>query len=109
MVLSDRFYLDLLADPRRYRYGASLQIARFVFRFLPKPDRVIVLHTEADTILARKEEVSREELERQLDRYREIVEDNGEKAVLVDCGGEADVVSREVLKHILVEVKKRSR
>jgi thymidylate kinase len=109
MVFSDRFYLDLLADPRRYRYGASLNIARFVFRFLPKPDRVIVLHTKADIILARKEEVSREELERQLDRYREIAEDSGGRAVLVDCGGEADVVSEEVLKHILAEVKKRSR
>ncbi|MFT6238537.1 MAG: thymidylate kinase [Akkermansiaceae bacterium] len=86
-----------------------MNIARFVFRFLPKPDRVIVLHTKADIILARKEEVSREELERQLDRYREIAEDSGGRAVLVDCGGEADVVSEEVLKHILAEVKKRSR
>ena len=109
MVLSDRFYLDLLADPKRYRFGASLKIARFVFRFLPKPDRVIVLHADAKTILSRKEEVSREELDRQLTRYREISDNLEERAVVVDCGGEVDQVSEEVLKHILVEVRRRSR
>ncbi len=109
MVLSDRFYLDLLADPRRYRYGASLGLAKFAFRFLPKPDRVIVLHTDAETILARKEEVSKSELKRQLGSYREIVENDKEGAVLVDCGGEPDKVSEEVLEHVLAEVKKRSR
>lgn len=109
MVLSDRFYLDLLADPKRYRFGASLKIARFAFRFLPKPDRVIVLHADAKTILSRKEEVSREELDRQLTRYREISDNLEERAVVVDCGGEVDQVSEEVLKHILVEVRRRSR
>ena len=109
IVLSDRFYLDLLADPRRYRYGASLKIARFAFRFLPKPDRVIILHADAKTILSRKEEVSREELDRQLTRYREISDNLEERSAVVDCGGEADQVSEEVLKHILVEVRRRSR
>ncbi|MDA7880805.1 hypothetical protein N9A94_00690 [Akkermansiaceae bacterium] len=108
-VLSDRFYLDLLADPRRYRYGAGLGLAKLVFRFLPKPDRVIILHTDAETILARKEEVSRGELERQLGSYRNLVEDDEHRAVLVDCGGDPDKVSGKVLEHIFVELKKRSR
>jgi thymidylate kinase len=109
IVLSDRFYTDLLADPRRYRYGASLGLAKFVFRVLPRPDRVIVLHTDAETILARKEEVSKSELKRQLDSYRDLVENDDDGTVLVDCGGEPDKVSEEVLQHILVELKKRSR
>lgn len=109
IVLSDRFYMDLLADPRRYRYGASLGLAKFVFRFLPRPDRVIILHTDAETILARKEEVSKSELKRQLDSYRDLVENDEDGTVLVDCGGEPDKVSEEVLQHILVELKKRSR
>ncbi|MDB4319249.1 hypothetical protein N9976_01320, partial [bacterium] len=109
MVLSDRFYLDLLVDPKRYRYGAGLKIARFVFRFLPKLDRIIVLHTKAETILARKEEVPESELKRQLNCYREIVDEHQDRAVIVDCGRDADEVSEEVLKLVLVELKKRSR
>jgi thymidylate kinase len=109
MVLSDRFYLDLLADPKRYRYGASPRVAKLVFRFLPKPDRIILLHTDADTILARKEEVSKEELERQLRSYRDLAVEYGPQASLVDGGRTVEEVAAEVLDHILEEFKKRSR
>lgn len=109
MVLSDRFYLDLLADPKRYRYGASPRVAKLVFRFLPKPDRIILLHTDADTILARKEEVSKVELERQLRSYRDLAVEYGPQASLVDGGRPVEEVAAEVLDHILEEFKKRSR
>ena len=109
IVLSDRFYLDLLADPKRYRYGASLKLARFVFRFLPKPDRVIVLHTNAETILSRKEEVSKGELLRQLSCYRQIADDLKGRAVLVDCGQDPEAVVEDVFQALLVALAERSR
>ncbi|MGC6567811.1 MAG: hypothetical protein ACON38_19615 [Akkermansiaceae bacterium] len=109
MVFSDRFYLDLLADPKRYRYGAGTGLARWVFRFLPKPDRILVLHASAETILSRKEEVSRRELEMQLESYRSVAEEVGERGVLVDCGNTVEEVADEVLGHILSELKKRTR
>lgn len=109
LVLSDRFYPDLLADPRRYRYGASTKFAAFVFRFLPKPDRVIVLHTRAETILKRKQEVTPEELERQLGSYQKIADDWGERAVLVDCGQKPEAVVEEVLVAVVKALAKRTR
>jgi len=109
MVLSDRFYLDLLADPKRYRYGASTRLARFVFRFLPRPDRIIVLNAPVETILARKREVAENELERQLKSYQKIVSDHPERAVLVDCEREPEIVADDVLNHLLEELGKRSR
>lgn len=109
MVLSDRFYLDLLVDPRRYRFGASLKLARLFFRLLPKPDRIIVLHAPAETILARKKEVSKPELERQLEAYQAIAKETGNRAVLVDCGRSADEVSDEILGYVVAELEKRSR
>ena len=70
IVISDRFYDDLLIDPKRYRYGAGRSLARFFFRAAPKPDLIFVLHGSAEEIYKRKQEVSFEELDRQLSSYK---------------------------------------
>ncbi|MFT6498388.1 MAG: thymidylate kinase [Akkermansiaceae bacterium] len=109
LVLSDRFYPDLLADPRRYRYGAGIGVAKWVFKLIPKPDRVIILHTAAETILKRKQEVAPAELERQLKAYHTISEDWGDRAVLVDCGQELDEVVERVFETLVLALAKRTR
>jgi len=109
MVLSDRFYPDLLADPKRYRYGASVNIARWAFKIIPKPDRVIVLLTDPEIILKRKQEVTPDELVRQLAAYRSIAEEWGETAVIVDCGRDPEVVINEVFEILVDSLTKRSR
>lgn len=102
LVLSDRYFADLLVDQRRYRYGAPLSWARRAFRFYPQPARVIFLLTDAATIHARKQEVTFAELERQLGAYRELAESLGERAEVVDAGRPlAEVVDR-VAESILV-------
>lgn len=109
IVLSDRFYSDLLADPRRYRYGASLGLARFLFKFLPKPDRVIVLLTDADTILSRKREVSRDSLVDQLESYEKVAEEWKEKGCVIDCGATPDEVAEQVMAVVVDSLRERSR
>ena len=85
VLISDRYFLDLLADPRRYRSGVPTWLARLILSFIPKPDITFILLTDADTIQARKEEVSRAELERQLIAYGELCDALGGKAVRIDC------------------------
>lgn len=109
IVLSDRFYPDLIADPRRYRYGASVGLAKLAFKLIPKPDKVIVLHSEAEIILKRKQEVTPEELERQLKEYKAISEDWGDRAVLVDCGQELDLVVDKAFEVLRSALSQRSR
>lgn len=96
VILSDRYYLDLLVDQQRYLYGGPVWLARFLFHFFPKPDLTLVLLTDAETILARKQEVEKVELDRQLLAYRELAEGLGEKAVMIDVGRSADEVIMEV-------------
>jgi len=69
LIIFDRYYHDLLADPKRYRYGAPLWVARMVGRLIPKPDIFIVLDAPADTIHGRKQEVTMEETARQRTAY----------------------------------------
>ena len=85
MVVSDRYYGDLLIDQRRYRYGAPLCWARLAFKLYPKPERVIFLLADAATIHARKKEVTLEELERQLRVYGEYADSLGDQAMVIDA------------------------
>lgn len=105
VILSDRYYLDLLVDQHRYLYGGPVWLAKVLFRFFPKPDFTVVLLTDAETILSRKAEVEKPELERQLVAYRELAESLGDRAVIVDVGRTAEEVIAEVTK----EVKERFR
>ena len=95
---SDRYYRDLLVDPIRYRYGASLWPARFLYRFFPKPDRVIVLTGDAEVIHARKQEVTLGELKRQLMAYEEVAKDLGERATIVDASAPLEEVIENAMK-----------
>ncbi len=69
LVVFDRYYEDLLADPGRYRYGGPLWLGRALCRFIPRPDLVLVLDAGREIIQSRKQEVSLEELERQRQAY----------------------------------------
>jgi thymidylate kinase len=71
----DRMYLDLLVDPRRYRYGANSRLARACWRLLPKPDLVFFLDVAPEVLLSRKREVSHEELVRQRQAYTALLQD----------------------------------
>jgi len=100
VILSDRYYRDLLVDQRRYLFGGPVGLAKFVFRFLPQPDHTFVLLTDAETILNRKAEVGKNELERQLVAYRELAEDLGDQAEVIDVGAPADEVVATVVERV---------
>ncbi len=101
IMVSDRYYPDLLVDPRRYRYGGSLRLARWVFRTLPKPDLTLILLAAPEVILARKEEVSREELNRQLSAYRALADELPNDVVTLDAGRRVSEVREEVVRILL--------
>lgn len=74
IVIFDRHFLDLLVDPRRYRYGGPTWLARWVAKLIPKPTLLFLLDAPTAVLQERKQEVSAEETERQRVAYREIVQ-----------------------------------
>ncbi len=72
ILLFDRFIHDLLADPTRYRLRHARGWLRLVLAFAPRPDLVVIVDAPAETIQARKQEVSLEETKRQLGAYKEL-------------------------------------
>ena len=70
VIVHDRYLHDVAIDPKRYRYGGPLYLARLLARVVPQPDIFFILVADPETILARKAEVSESELYRQLAAYR---------------------------------------
>ena len=95
LVLFDRYLLDVLVDSRRYRYGGPKWLTKLLWRTVPKPDLIVLLHAPAEVLLERKQEMTPDEMERQLDAYVELVsKQRGGR--IVDVSGTAAEAVRAV-------------
>jgi thymidylate kinase len=109
-VLFDRYYHDLLVDPKRYRYGGPVWVARLVGRLLPKPDLWILLDAPPEVLQERKQEVPYAETARQREAYLELISrmPNGH---IIDASGLLHDVVRDVngviLKHLAARTEVR--
>ena len=74
LVIFDRYYHDLLVDPRRYRYGGPMWLLPLVRRLVPEPDLVLLLDAPPEVLHARKSEVAFEETVRQRMAYLDLVQ-----------------------------------
>lgn len=101
----DRYFYDIYVDPKRYRYGASVSIARFLGRLVPTPNMIIVLSAPAEVIHARKQEVSIEETKWQVKEYEIFYKTHGAKVISTDC--DVEIASQNVLNAVLNKLASR--
>lgn len=73
LVVSERGFLDIVVDPRRYRIAADLRGLRLVSRLVPAPDIAFVLEGPAELAHARKPELSLDEIRRQTAEWRALM------------------------------------
>src|SRR6185295_7640977 len=106
LVIFDRYFHDLVADPKRYRYGASVRMARAAAWFVPEPDLWVILDASAAVLQSRKQEVSAVESEQQRRAYLALAAQVG-NAVVIDAGRSPAVVATEVEQAILAWLENR--
>jgi hypothetical protein len=94
LVLYDRCFLDMAVDPVRFGL-ASPSGTDLCWRWLPKPDRIILLSDDAGRIHARKPELTTAEIQRQLDDWRSRAK-SGQVHVIVDAGSSRDEVTDRI-------------
>lgn len=106
LVIFDRYYHDVTVDPRRYRYGGPMLLARLVGWLVPKPDIWFVLDAPAEVVWARKSEVDLAETQRQREAYLMLLERL--HGVAVDVSQELPDVVRQVEIEILDRLERRT-
>lgn len=72
LIVFDRYYHDLLVDPRRYRYGGPMWLVRWIGKLIPKPDLWVLLDAPPHVLQARKQEVTPQETARQREAYLDL-------------------------------------
>lgn len=110
MVFFDRHYLDFLVDPRRYRLSVPRGVIRWLGRWLPQPDLILVLDAPSGVLLARKSEVSSDECLRQVEAYRSLAGEFTQARLLDATRPPAQVGAaavREVLAHLARRTARR--
>ena len=96
LVVFDRYYPDVLVDPRRYRLPkGSVRFARWLLRFAPRPDLYVLLDAPAEVIRQRKTELSFDELHRQRIAYLKMFEGIRNK-LLVNANNPVDEIARNI-------------
>jgi thymidylate kinase len=103
----DRYFHDVLVDPRRYRYGGPPWFARVVSRLVPQPDLVIVLDAPPEVLHGRKREVSFEETERQRTAYLDLA-GTLRNAHVLDAAQPLEEVVNNVGRIVLCFMKERT-
>lgn len=98
LVLFDRYYHDLLIDPRRYRFGGSLMIGKFIGKIIPKPNIWILLDAPVNILQKRKQEISIEKMEKQRIDYISFI--NKVDGHIINSNQNLEKVVSEVLKLI---------
>lgn len=72
LVLFDRYFFDVIIDPKRLRYGGPRWIPAFLAKCIPAPDIIIFLDAPSEVLLTRKQELSASEMERQRHAYETL-------------------------------------
>jgi thymidylate kinase len=95
VLICDRYYHDLLVDPRRYRFGAPFWTAELVGKLMPRPKLWILLDAPPSVLQERKQEVSPEETARQCNAYKAFI-GKQQKHVIIDASQPLDQVIADV-------------
>jgi thymidylate kinase len=99
LLICDRYYHDLLVDPKRYRYGGPAWVARCIGKLMPQPDLWVLLNAPATILQTRKQEVPLEETVRQCNAYLDFIR-NHKSFVIIDAAQSLENVIADIEKAI---------
>ena len=107
VVIFDRYAYDMALDPRRFRIALPTPVTNWFAAIAPKPDLIICLLGDSETITARKGELSAAETRRQQTALRAFAE-REPRAVLVSTDTDIAQTRDSVLDAICTYLHRRS-
>lgn len=106
LVLFDRYFYDLAADPKRYRYGGPPAVPKMLFHAVRRPDLVLLLDAPEDVVLERKSETTAAEIRAERERYWSLAEQDLPIRRL-DASQTSDMVALRACKLVLEALRAR--
>ena len=106
IFIMDRYFYDFIVDPFRSKIDLPKWIRLLFLKFIPEPDFVFILLCDAETIFKRKQELSIEEIKRQLKEYQSLA-NNSKKFVIINANQSVEKSVNDAIKHIIVSSFKK--
>jgi thymidylate kinase len=101
IVIFDRYFHDLLIDPKRYRYAGPMWLPRLISRMIPPRKALfVILDADEDVILSRKQELPPDELRRQRIAYRTFAS-HALNSIIISAHKPVDEMVRELVDKII--------
>ena len=99
LVLVDRYFYNYHLDPASVKFSAPAGVLKLMQKLFPAPDLVVKLRAPKDVLLARKQELSPEEIGRQVERM-DSLDVAPARVVIADATLSAEQVARNVMAEI---------
>jgi thymidylate kinase len=107
LILFDRYYYDLLIDPKRFRYGGFKWLAHLSKKVIPEPDITILFDATAEVLQSRKQEVSFKETVRQRKEYLEFTKRLNKTVLIIDSEESVNDVCKKTIELISIYMETR--
>ncbi|MEP2827788.1 hypothetical protein [Parvibaculum sp.] len=99
VMLFDRYYYDMIADPFRSRIKLPMPALRFIGRLLPLPEHAFFIEVDPGEIHRRKQELTIERIVALNARYGDLA--NRGWLTRIDNNGAPEVAAAEIIDHIV--------
>lgn len=96
----DRYIYDFIVDPKRSRINLPMWLRKLYTKMVYQPHFVFVLLCDAQTIYKRKQELTLEEIDRQLKVFNGLAE-SGKRFVKLNAAQTPDAIVKDALKILI--------
>lgn len=107
LVVSNRYFDDILVDPSYYRIDRSRALARWLLPWIPRPELWLIFDVPTEVLQTRTREVAAEEAVRLRGEYRKVLR-RREDVVVLDAGRPVDEVNAEAERAIVAQLARRT-
>jgi serine O-acetyltransferase len=107
LVVSDRYFDDVLVDPGRYRMRRPRVFTRMLLRSIPRPQLWLVLDLPSEVLQARQADIEADEAVRQRAEYRRLL-GGRENVVMLDASQALDKVVAQAERAIARQLSRRT-
>lgn len=107
LVVSNRYFEDVLVDPARYYMHRPRAFARLLLPWIPRPRLWLVLDVPLSALRGRGQERQADEVRRQCGEYRRVLRGR-ENVVVLDAGQPPEELLAQAERAILAQLARRT-
>lgn len=100
-TIFDRYSYDFIVDPLRTKLNLPRSVRKLFVALTPQPGIVFYLDANPNIIYERKQELSLDEIKRQVGEYRELVQTNTKRFVTINAEQTPKEMAQEAIAYLL--------